>query len=527
MAEVDLSREPPDASFDHPLSKCRYEVRRKDGQMWHRELLLTGGSQEILLQEYPVKYVTGSGRHSLTYLAEDEGFLVESPITWYASRQAWGMSPGYDVPKHGGFQREIGESCLVCHAGEVRAEGKSHHRIHVGEASISCEQCHGPGELHLKRYEKEGAPLTGEADDTIVNPARLSRDLAEAVCQQCHLRASAAVLRKGKSHFDFRPGLPLQDFRMDYELDSPTQEMTVVGHVEQMHQSRCYQQSKTFSCLTCHNPHSTDDEKELRVNYAKVCATCHPPAACQVKPAQREQASPANDCAACHMPSTPTDIPHLAFTHHRVAIHKKKDRESEVSASSEIGTLHPVLDITGISEHEQTRSLGMAYLELSNNSEGRRKIHFQQQALTLLSAVHSPREPDGAVDTSIARLRSRMGLPDVDRFAQSALSDPELAGADLSDALFSLADARFRQGRYGEAIRVLEPLWKLRRSSMPWLLRAQCEEMLANETATEQALQKAVHIEPRLWRIHQKLAEIYNQRGDRQRAKYHQARAVP
>src|SRR5205814_9019118 len=36
MAEVDLSREPPDAVFDHPLSKRRYEVRRKEGQMWHR-----------------------------------------------------------------------------------------------------------------------------------------------------------------------------------------------------------------------------------------------------------------------------------------------------------------------------------------------------------------------------------------------------------------------------------------------------------------------------------------------------------
>ena len=33
--------------------------------------------------------------------------------------------------------------------------------------------------------------------------------------------------------------------------------------------------------------------------------------------------------------------------------------------------------------------------------------------------------------------------------------------------------------------------------------------------------------EPRLWRIHQKLAEIYRRRGDERRAKYHDARAVP
>ncbi|MBC7854207.1 MAG: hypothetical protein IAF94_12300, partial [Pirellulaceae bacterium] len=134
MASVDLSREPADGAFDHPLSKSRYEVRRKDGQMWHRELMLTGGEVEVLLQEYPVKYVTGSGRHSLTYLVEDDGFLMESPITWYTSRKAWGMSPGYDRPNHSGFEREVGETCLVCHAGQVKAEGKSLHRMTIAEA---------------------------------------------------------------------------------------------------------------------------------------------------------------------------------------------------------------------------------------------------------------------------------------------------------------------------------------------------------------------------------------------------------
>ena len=65
MAAVNLSREPPDAVFEHPLSKRRYQICRKDGQLWHREFLLTEGPQEVLLAEYPLKYVVGSGRHSL------------------------------------------------------------------------------------------------------------------------------------------------------------------------------------------------------------------------------------------------------------------------------------------------------------------------------------------------------------------------------------------------------------------------------------------------------------------------------
>ena len=65
MADVDETREPPDGVFDHPLSKRRYEVRRQDGRLWHRELLLVDEPSEVLLAEFPVKYVVGSDRKSV------------------------------------------------------------------------------------------------------------------------------------------------------------------------------------------------------------------------------------------------------------------------------------------------------------------------------------------------------------------------------------------------------------------------------------------------------------------------------
>ena len=48
-----------------------------------------------------VQYVIGSGRQAFSYLIEHDGFLFESPITWYAKDKRWGLSPGYareDVP---------------------------------------------------------------------------------------------------------------------------------------------------------------------------------------------------------------------------------------------------------------------------------------------------------------------------------------------------------------------------------------------------------------------------------------------
>ena len=209
MALVDPQHEPPDADFDHRKSGRRYQIVRKDGKMLHRELRL-GGAAEIVLSEYPVQYVVGSGRHSLTYLVEAEGFLVESPVTWYTAKKSWGMSPGYDQAEHAGFERAIGESCLICHAGQAEPIGGSLHRMEVKEAAIGCERCHGPGELHVARHTgKPGGGEVGAIDFTIVNPARLPRPLAEAVCQQCRhfaLPACAAigVPRPGAARFSSR-----------------------------------------------------------------------------------------------------------------------------------------------------------------------------------------------------------------------------------------------------------------------------------------------------------------------------------
>ena len=123
-------------------SKRRYEIVRKNGQMWHRELLL-GATPEVVLSEYAVKYVVGSGRHSLTYLCEVDGFLVESPVTWYSSSSGGSMSPGYTSPDQMGFEWATGEGCLNCHAGRAEAVDGSLHRMKVIEAAISCERCQG------------------------------------------------------------------------------------------------------------------------------------------------------------------------------------------------------------------------------------------------------------------------------------------------------------------------------------------------------------------------------------------------
>jgi predicted CXXCH cytochrome family protein len=532
MAIVDLAREPHDASFDHPLSKRRYQVRRKDGQLWHRELLLTGGSQEVVLAEYPLKYVVGSGRHSLTYLVEIDGFLVESPVTWYTARKAWGMSPGYDRPEQGGFDRATGLGCLFCHAGQSEAIGGSLHRMRVSETAIGCERCHGPGSLHAERHAGRKAPgkRPREAVDyTIVNPSRLPRGLAEAVCQQCHLRTSATIVGRGRKPGDFRPGLPREDFHQDYRLEVPDAPMTVTGHVEQMHLSRCYQRSDSLTCLTCHDPHDEPEPRERVERYRSICLQCHQAQHCKVSPARRQKESPANDCVFCHMPTSPTEIPHLAFTHHRIGIHDRAAtaKTAPRRGSHGPGVLRPFGDLSRLGDIDRKRSLGLGYLEVANREHDEaRAASYREEALQLLSVVRNAGLRDPALDAGLARLHFDLRLAGASACAESALAQASLDGEDRCVALFLLADGQAEQGNHEEAIRTLRQLTRLRRHPEDWLRLAKYHAALGQEAVETEALEATVRINPRFWQVHEYLAERFRKQGDAKRAAWHQQRAV-
>jgi tetratricopeptide (TPR) repeat protein len=528
MAEATPEREPPDAAFDHPASKRRYQVVHKDGAMWHRELLLTAGPAEVLLEEHPIKYVVGSGENSRSYLYEADGFLMESPLTWYRSRDAWGMSPGYDKPNHLGFMRAVGESCLHCHAGRAEAVGPALHRMRIVEAAIGCERCHGPGALHVERHRLPGYERPADGiDRTIVKPSHLPRDRAEAICQQCHLPATTAVEARGRRLSEFRPGLRLQDFWHVYVPGGPANKMAVVGHFEQLHASRCYQRSETLTCITCHDPHDRQPPEKRGAAYNAICQGCHKPESCTVAPARRARESPGNDCVQCHMPRGDTDIPHHAFAHHRIGVHDAAPAADGGPPSEDV-ELRPFLDLSHLGDADRRRSLGLAYLALSRREkDAARTERYQRRALGLLTEAREAGIREADLDAALAQLCFDLGDDDALKYADSALGGPGLAGQARCDALLVLAREQARWGNHEKAKAALLELTRLRRNPIDRGHLAISLRALGDERGAQEALAEAVRINPRLWNLHKELAEYYRQQGDAQRAAWHQERAVP
>lgn len=537
MSLVNPESEPPDVAFGHDPSGRKYQVQREDGKLWHSEFLKPEteaaplGSNELpkpMVRE-PVKYLVGSGRHSRTYLVEIDRFLMESPITWYQSTQKWSMSPGYDHPHHEGFERAADLGCLTCHVGQAEPVDGALHRLAITETAIGCERCHGPGEQHVTKWLANPAGASGHLNDsTIVHPGLLSRQLNEAICAQCHLRGDATVLLHGKSLNDFQPGMMLTDVRIDYRLESDAGAMKVVGHVDQMHESRCFQQSNTLTCTTCHDLHAEKLTEPSSTLYRQKCIACHAVDDCGLSTTERLELEPADNCLTCHMPQVATDIPHIAFTHHRIGIHKKEASAPPVSPA--LGQLIPFGDVSQISEFARQRGLGLAYVEVAEKQANPElAARYRNSASQILKGVAETQDvnADGDVFTALARFAWDEEKPAVAlEYASRAMNNPFISDGARVNSLLIAGDSYLQLRDSENAILQLERLVKLRRRSQDWLLLGIAQYQCGQKAAGIQAVQHAIEIQPFRADLHMTLSDMFSDSGKQTESDVHRRLAA-
>jgi len=535
MTPVDAAREPADAIYDHDASGRRYDVYRQAGQLRHKELVPIGDAM-LVVADHPLKYLVGSGRFSRTYLAESDGFFIESPLTWYATLNRWAMSPGFDRVNHQSFHRVASFDCVYCHAGTISVKPGSLERYTIHETAIGCERCHGPGALHAERHASLKETSAEVVDDTIVNPRHLPRELAEAICHQCHLESRVRVAVRGRLRGDFRPGLPWQEFYVNYTDSGDNQHMTVTGHVEQLHQSRCYQNSETLTCITCHDPHEdnvasepvdqvSDDDGQAQTRLTRQCLQCHADESCKLDPTDRASRN-RNNCVACHMPDSATDIPHIAFTHHRIGIHPPEPQFDAVPLPPVERTLRPVLELPStFSNLERQRMLGLAYRALAHDDPGDPfRPYFMRTSISLLERVAADGMDDPAVGAALAEAAMARGdVQLTQRWSRATLKQNMLMPEDHHRALEVSAKIQLQQGDFESAATSFEQLTEVRLFPGDWFLLGMSRMRQGNLAAARTAYERVLEIDGSQPEIHEAWAQLLNLTGDTDRASEHSA----
>ena len=328
-----------------------YQPFAKGEDLFVREFRMAG-ADTVHLRVEKIDFIVGSGQHTNSHIYDENGFLYQIPVTWYAQDAKWGLAPKFQ--KSGNnyrFGRVITDECMACHNAQPTFDQGSENRFENVPAGIDCEKCHGPGSIHVA--EKKAGIIVNtvsEVDFSIVNPGKLSPELQLDVCKRCHMQG-ASVFATGQSPLDWRPGKPLSTHENVFWPRQPdsTSHFIMASHPDRLAMSACYQASwdpskglEPMTCLTCHDPHLPVEETPLELKSA-ACTNCHENALQKgitgvicTDPGVVSGSNTAA-CASCHLPKSPsTDIPHIRITDHYIRV---PDRLSEKQAADQTAFL--------------------------------------------------------------------------------------------------------------------------------------------------------------------------------------------
>ena len=198
------------------------------------------------------------------------------------------LAPGLSAERPASFEAALGlvlspgfeKRCLACH-GQPQTLGAGK------QGGVRCESCHGPGSLHVEDMAKGDPPIK-------YSLRGLPPDEAIEVCAQCHAGF-------GK------------------HLDPAADDLLIANQVGAIKTSECFIQSgRSFSCLSCHKPHS--DSAEVEAKTVETCLSCH-----SIKAERRAALCPINAnsaCVSCHMPTV--DIGPLHLVDHQIRVHPEQ-----------------------------------------------------------------------------------------------------------------------------------------------------------------------------------------------------------
>ena len=255
-------------------------------------------------------YVIGTGRNARTYFcAERPDSWVDLRVSYYSEVGRWDYTPG-QRPGDRLFVRAAGltqegpmlPACLNCHVTYLRAGniGPDIANSHIG---IGCERCHGPGRAHVEAVGRKkmsaGPPWLAMEKYAKATPQRIN-----SLCGQCHhdegnSKDGDAKTEKGLARFE---GVALV-------------------------RSKCFQESRALSCITCHDPHR--DVSSDTASNVKRCLTCHSTVADNpARPATAHgKICPVNrtsGCIGCHMPAQKiATIPYAKYHNHLIKVWKR------------------------------------------------------------------------------------------------------------------------------------------------------------------------------------------------------------
>jgi hypothetical protein len=488
----------PVTIFSKKLNRS-YSIYARDGKMFHEESERDAKDHVVFSENREIAYTVGVGDLGKSYLVAKGDALFVSPVSYYTHIRGWDLSPGYEEGLFRGFTRPVVELCVDCHTGMPLPIPGAHNRFQQPPfrfLTVGCERCHGPGAVHVEQRREE-APFDGSIDFSIVNPRKLRPKIRDDVCAQCHFAGDARVLQPGKNYLDFRPGTPLGEVVAIFSVLPAIKgnRFVALDQFEQLKMSRCWAASNgRMGCITCHNPHFQPNGDQAADFFRRRCLTCHSTESCGEPLAQRQAASPPDNCILCHMPKRPTqNIDHSSLTDHRIL-----RVPSEIPLVLQGGAPAPPMDLiydTEAPDSSETqanlRSLALAYAQVAAHYP-----ELGEKGLAILEQA-AARIPNDAGIQAAHGLFLRVARPREEQRAAQALQKAIDLGSKSAEVRTQLARLQLHKGEVTASIELYRESIQLEPYYTPaYLDLAGVYSMLKDRRSALEILDRVLKVDP-------------------------------
>jgi predicted CXXCH cytochrome family protein len=273
-----------------------------------------------------IKRTVGSRRYQ-QYLAQTEntqGNYYRLELLWHIEDNRWiHLNGAFLGGDHQSFDNHTGiwnQNCIFCHNTGIQPnmtnyddiilstkQGKplnlkkdSRFESHLADLGIACESCHANGEEHSKLNQnplrKYYLHFTGNDDNSIINPSKLSAKKSMDICGQCHGQRTPKTYELAKQWMQqgpsYRPGDDLIDhvnpvwkeslintkssdiFKQRFWKDG-TPRLTAYEY-QGILQSQCHIEGN-LTCNDCHSMHDGNPKGMIKNEKLtnKACFKCH------------------------------------------------------------------------------------------------------------------------------------------------------------------------------------------------------------------------------------------------------------
>jgi predicted CXXCH cytochrome family protein len=261
------------------------------------------------LHDYEVKYTFGV-RPLQQYMIEfPDGRIQVLRESWDVKNKKWFFVTPPDVtnerilpgdPLHWtGIGQNWNTTCADCHSTDIHKNydpAKNTYHTTWQEINVSCEECHGPGSVHVDLAKRWSPFWDRKIGYGLPNLKDKNLDTQLEMCAKCHSR-------RYQVHEDFRAGQP---FFNHYEpvvlaeglYQADGQILDEVYEYDSFLQSKMH--ANRVRCTDCHDPHSL----KLKFQGNRLCAQCHDPAKFDTTAHHHHtDGSAGAQCINCHMPT--------------------------------------------------------------------------------------------------------------------------------------------------------------------------------------------------------------------------------